>query len=123
MPNSGRGGGFKVCSRCAVKPEKAKEIVLRHAKQFPVNASWLAKQIGANSRNNVLGWIGGENEPRDPVTWIRMAQALGLYSPAYERIASLAKDLAVEVLEKSEDPQMKSKALAIVRESLAEYSP
>lgn len=91
--------------------------MLEYGKHHHINHAWLSAEINARGRDSTYKWIKKGIKPRDDQVWVRMAQALGLFSPAKTRIVQLAKDLAYDVLDKYQDPETTRKAVAIIKEA------
>jgi len=103
-----------------VSPDEARAAVLAYDAKHGINCSKLSRQIGEESRDAVRSWVKRGHRPRDPQIWVKMAITLGLFDPS-DRMKELARDLAVEVLEKSKDPSLTQKAVLVVKEALASY--
>ena len=95
--------------------DEAKRLVLRHRERQKINGSWLATQIGEKDRQKVHHWLNGTHEPADASVWIRMAAALGILNPAQSELAETAREFALEVLVRSDDPQLRLLAAELLR--------
>ena len=93
----------------------AKRVVLRYAESRKINASWVADALGEGTRQSVSNWLSGRPEPRDPMTWVRMAYALGLVSTTRTEVEELARDLALSVVSESTSPEARSLAVRLLR--------
>jgi len=76
---------------------------------------WLADQMGEN-RQNVWNWLEGIREPQDPTVWNRMATILGLANFQNSEALESARELALDVLVLSDDPDLKNRAANLIRE-------
>ena len=101
-------------------PEEARVAVLRAYERGSLNAAWIASQIG-ESRQSVINWLKQKHDPADAGTWIKIAGVLGLADPAKTAIGEIAHDLALLVLVKSEDQELKMKAAQLIREFRGPY--
>lgn len=106
----------------AITPSDAKGLVLRYSEKGKINLSWLADKIGT-SRQSLHHWIQGEHEPVNPEVWLQMASTLGILPTFSSEFAEAVRELALDVLIKSDDPDLKNKAANLIRELSKNYSP
>lgn len=93
----------------------ARERVFAYQRRAPINVTWLAEQIDEH-KQNVWNWIKGVRQPRDPQVWVRMADALQVQGMQSDQLADLAHELALDVLISADDPALKEKAAALIRQ-------
>lgn len=98
----------------------AKRLVLTQAERQKLNYSWIAEQLG-RTRQQIRQWVTLENAPSDPNVWVQMATLLGLNIVGASSIAEVARELALEVLVKSDDHDLKTKAAMLIRELSRTY--
>ena len=94
----------------------AKRMVKGYAERGRVNITWLAGKMGV-SRQTIHGWLSGQHEPASDDAWTQIADLLGLQTPAYStEFMETAREFALAVLVKSDDPDLKSQAAMLIRE-------
>lgn len=93
--------------------KEAKRLVMERDARAPINRAWIAKKLGT-VRQNVQQWFDG-TEPRDPEVWVQIASILSLGTIGPTMVQQV-RDFALEVLVRSDDPELRQRAALIVRE-------
>lgn len=114
--------GRKINRIFVVNPEDSKRLVLQYAERGKLNIAWLASQLGEN-RQTVWNYVKGVREPQNPTIWTRMAAVLGLSNQANSELIDSARELALDVLTQSDDPELKARAANLIREISKKVSP
>lgn len=94
-------------------PQSAKSKVLAHEASTPINKRWMAARLGV-AHQSLSQWFTG-TEPRDPLVWVRMAQVLGLTATDPD-VLYKAREFALEVIDRVDDPEIKRMATNLIRE-------
>lgn len=85
---------------------------MRRDETARINRNDMARHLGV-SHTAVQFWLSG-TEPKDPQVWVRMAELLGLSEDSPVSVDE-CRDLALMVLERSDDAEQKAKAASILR--------
>ena len=105
-----------------MNPEDSKRLVLAYAERGKLNVAWLATQLGEN-RQTVWNYLKGIRDPQNPTIWTRMAAVLGLANQANSELIDSARELALDVLTLSDNPDLKARAANLIREISKKVSP
>jgi transposase-like protein len=98
-----------------MNPEDAKRLVLQYAERGKVNMAWIADRLGV-ARQTVNYWFKGTHDPSESGVWLQIANLLGLM-PAYSsELIEIGRELALEVLVRSDDADLKQLAARFIRE-------
>ena len=101
-----------------MSPEDARALVLQQHERHPVNLTWMAGQL-RTSKQNIDNWLSG-TKPQNGDVWVQMARILGL-SVVKSELEESAHDLALDVVSRANDEELRAKAANLLREIRKKY--
>lgn len=69
-------------------------------------------------RTSIYKWVKGQGEPKNPEEWVIIARSLGLAVAPDTDIIQEAQTLALQVVQESENPDLRAAAALLLRKIL-----